>query len=98
MPIGAFTLLLAVGLTWLAMVLTPAASRRIEEIRFRRSRTSSSRPSRPAQFTSPDSGETVLYAREVVGDELRDVFLQTQQGDRVSRRFSPSAAAASSIP
>ena len=35
-PIGAFTLLLAVGLTWLALVLTPAASRRIEEIRFQR--------------------------------------------------------------
>ena len=82
-PIGAFTLLLAVGLTWLALVLTPAASRRIEEIRFRRSRTSSSRPSRPAHSRRPDSGETVLYAREVVGDELRDVFLQTQQGDRV---------------
>ena len=25
----------------------------------------------------------MLYAREVVGDELRDVFLQTQQDDRV---------------
>ncbi len=33
-PIGAFTLLLAAGLAWLAFVSTQAASRRIEETRF----------------------------------------------------------------
>jgi lipopolysaccharide export system permease protein len=33
-PIGTFTLLLALGLSWLALVSTPAASQRIEEIRF----------------------------------------------------------------
>src|SRR5687768_11596849 len=33
-PIGAFALLLAIALTWLVMVWTPAASQRIEEIRF----------------------------------------------------------------
>ena len=82
-PIGAFTLLLAVGLTWLAMVLTPAASRRIEEIRFQAEQNVELTAIEAGTFTSPDSGETVLYAREVVGDELRDVFLQTQQGDRV---------------
>ncbi len=82
-PIGAFTLLLAVGLTWLAMVLTPAASRRIEEIRFSAEQNVELTAIEAGKFTSPDSGETVLYAREVVGDELRDVFLQTQQGDRV---------------
>jgi lipopolysaccharide export system permease protein len=38
----------------------------------------------PGKFTTPDSGATVLYAREVVGEELRDVFLQMQRDDEVA--------------
>jgi lipopolysaccharide export system permease protein len=83
-PIGAFTLLLAVGLTWLALVLTPAASRRIEEIRFSAEKSVELTAIEAGKFTTPDSGRTVLYAREVVGDELRDVFLQAQREDRVT--------------
>jgi lipopolysaccharide export system permease protein len=82
-PIGAFTLLLALGLTWLALVMTPAATRRIEEIRFSAEQNVELSAIEPGKFVSPDSGDTVLYAREVAGDELRDVFLETQQGDRV---------------
>jgi lipopolysaccharide export system permease protein len=82
-PIGALTLLLALGLTWLSLVSTPAASRRIEEIRFSAEQNVELSAIEPGKFVTPDSGETVIYAREVVGDELRDVFLQTQQGDRV---------------
>jgi lipopolysaccharide export system permease protein len=82
-PIGAFTLLLALGLAWLALVLTPEASRRIEEIRFSAEQNVELSAIEAGKFVSPDSGETVIYAREVLGDELRDVFLQTQQGDRV---------------
>jgi lipopolysaccharide export system permease protein len=82
-PIGAFTLLLALGLAWLALVLTPEATRRIEEIRFSAEQNVELSAIEAGKFVSPDSGKTVLYAREVVGDELRDVFLQTQQGDRV---------------
>jgi lipopolysaccharide export system permease protein len=82
-PIGTFTLLLAIGLTWLALVSTPAASRRIEEIRFSAQQNVELAAIEPGKFTSPDSGDTVLYAREVVGDELGEVFVETQQGDRV---------------
>jgi lipopolysaccharide export system permease protein len=82
-PIGSFTLVLALGLSWLALVSMPAASQRIEEIRFRAEQTVELAAIEPGVFTSPDSGDTVLYAREVVGDELHDVFLQTQQDDRV---------------
>ena len=92
-PIGAFTLLLALGLTWLAFVLTPAASRRIEEIRFSAEQNVELSAIEAGKFTSPDSGDTVLYAREVVGDELRDVFLQTQRG-RSGHRGSRGARAA----
>ncbi len=83
-PIGAFTLLLAAGLTWLALVSTPAASRRIEEIRFSARQNVELSAIQAGTFTSPDSGETVIHAREVVGDELHNVFLQTQRGERVS--------------
>jgi lipopolysaccharide export system permease protein len=83
-PIGAFTLLLALGLTWLALVLTPTASRRIAEIRFSAEQNVELSAIEAGKFLSPDSGQTVIYAREVVGDELRDVFLQTQQGERVA--------------
>ena len=83
-PIGAFTLLLAVGLTWLSLELTPAASRRIEEIRFSAKQNAELTAIEPGKFTSPDAGSTVLYAREVTGDELRGVFLQAQRDDEVS--------------
>jgi lipopolysaccharide export system permease protein len=83
-PIGAFTLLLAIGLAWLALVLTPEASQRIEQIRFAAKQNVELSAIEPGKFVSPDSGDTVIYAREVVGDELRDVFLQTQQDERVS--------------
>lgn len=82
-PVCAFTALLAGGLAWLAFVATPDASRQIEEIRYRAEQNVQLSAIEPGKFTSPDSGDTVLYPREVVGDELRDLFLQTQQGDRV---------------
>jgi lipopolysaccharide export system permease protein len=82
-PVGVLTLLLVVCTGWLSLVLTPAASRQIEEIRFEADQHVELSAIEPGRFTSPDSGDTVVYAREVVGDELRDVFLQRQQGDRV---------------
>src|SRR5690606_18825598 len=81
-PIGTLTLLLAIGLAWLAMVLTPEATRRIEEIRFSAEQNVELSAIEPGKFVSPDSGATVLYAEEVVGDELHDVFLQTQRDER----------------
>jgi lipopolysaccharide export system permease protein len=82
-PIGALTVLLAAGLAWLAFVSTPEASQRIEAIRFRAEQSVELAAIEAGKFTSPDSGDTVLYAREVVGDELHDVFLETQQDERV---------------
>lgn len=82
-PVSAFAALLAAILAWLALVATPDASRRIEDIRYRAGQNVELSAIEPGKFTSPDSGETVLYPREVVGEELHDVFLETQQGDRV---------------
>ncbi|HEX7238327.1 MAG TPA: LPS export ABC transporter permease LptF [Gammaproteobacteria bacterium] len=83
-PIGAFTLLLALALAWLSLELMPAAVRRIEEIRFSAKQNVELTAVEPGKFTSPDAGSTVLYVREVSGDELRDVFLQTQRDEEVT--------------
>jgi lipopolysaccharide export system permease protein len=82
-PVGVLTLLLVAVAGWLSLVMTPAASRQIEEIRFRAGQQVELSAIEPGRFTSPDSGDTVLYAREVVGEELRDVFLQRVSGERV---------------
>jgi lipopolysaccharide export system permease protein len=82
-PIGVLTGALAAGLAWLSLSTTPAANQRIEEIRFTADRTVELTAIEPGRFSSPDSGDTVLYPREVIGDELRDVFLESQEGDRV---------------
>ena len=82
-PIGALMVLLAAGLAWLAFVSTPEANQRIEEIRFDAEQNVELSAIEAGKFTSPDSGDTVLYIREVVGDEWHDVFLETQQGERV---------------
>ncbi len=83
-PIGAFTLLVAIGLAWLALIATPAASRRIQEIRFNAEQNVELTVVEPGKFTTPDAGDTVLYARDVVGEELRDIFLQANRDDRIS--------------
>jgi lipopolysaccharide export system permease protein len=82
-PVTVLTALLAAGLSWLALLTTPEASRRIEEIKFAAEQELEFDALEAGRFTTPDSGDTVLYPRDVVGDELLDVFLQRQQGDRV---------------
>jgi lipopolysaccharide export system permease protein len=82
-PVLTLTVVLAGASTWLALFLAPAASSRIEEIKFRAEQDMQLGALEAGKFTSPDSGRTVLYAREVLGDELHDVFLEHQRGDRV---------------
>jgi lipopolysaccharide export system permease protein len=82
-PIGLLTFALAAAATWLVLFQTPAAARRIVEIRDEAREAVQLNALEPGQFASPDSGDTVLYAREVEGDELRDVFLERQYDDRV---------------
>jgi len=82
-PVLTLTVVLAAVLSWLSLVLTPGASARIEGIKRKAEQEMQLGALEPGKFMSPDAGETVLYPREVVGDELHDVFLQHQQGDRV---------------
>src|SRR5690606_35682449 len=82
-PIGLLTLLLAAVMSWLALVETPAASRRIEQIKLEAQEALSISVIEAGKFASPDSGNTVVYAREVDGDRLAGVFAQQHVGERV---------------
>jgi lipopolysaccharide export system permease protein len=82
-PIGVLTILLAALMAWLAFVKAPDASRRIEEIRFAAREALDLGIIQPGRFTSPDSGRTVVYVRDVVDDELRGVFIERERNDRV---------------
>jgi lipopolysaccharide export system permease protein len=82
-PIGMLAIALAAGASWLALRETPEATRRIEQIKFQAKEALELAVLEPGRFTTPDEGETVLYAQHVEGDELREVFLQRQEGERV---------------
>jgi len=82
-PIGLLALLLAAGTSWLALVQTPSAIRRIEEIKTEAREALQVSVIEAGKFASPDSGETVVYARDVRDDELTGVFLQRHVGERI---------------
>lgn len=82
-PIGLLSLLLAAATSWLSLVQTPSAIRRIEEIKIEAQEALQVSVIEAGKFASPDSGETVVYARDVRGDELAGVFLQRHVGERI---------------
>ncbi len=82
-PISLLTMALFVSVAWLALKQTPDASRSIEEIRLRAQEELELGVLESGKFTSPDSGDTIIYAREVVGEEIREVFIEHQEDERV---------------
>lgn len=82
-PILLLALLLASGVAWLALVETPEATARIEQIRFEAREAMELGALEAGAFTTPDQGRTVIYPREVEGDMLRDVFIEREHDDRV---------------
>ena len=82
-PISVLTVMLVLSIAWLALVRTPDAARQIEEIRFQAREELQLGVLESGKFTSPDSGETVVYAREVIGEEIYDVFLESHEEERV---------------
>jgi lipopolysaccharide export system permease protein len=80
-PMLALVIALAALLSWLALVRTPDALREIEQIRREARASLELGVIEPGVFTTPDQGLTTLYAREVVADEMRDVFVHRRTGD-----------------
>jgi lipopolysaccharide export system permease protein len=90
-PVGTLALVLGALVAWLALVQTPEAMRQIERIRVEARTTLGLGVLEPGKFTVADSGGTVIYGREVVGDEIRDVFLQREREDRIVVILAESA-------
>jgi len=82
-PIGLLTTALAALIAWLSLVQSPEASRRIEAIRDAAQEALELGVLEAGRFTTPDSGDTVIYAREVVNSEIRDVFVEHENDERV---------------
>jgi lipopolysaccharide export system permease protein len=82
-PVGVLTAVLATFTGWLVFAQTPEAERRIEEIRLAARESNDLGGLEGGKFTMTDSGGTVLYAREVEGNQLRGVFVQGERNGRV---------------
>ena len=82
-PVLTLTVGLAAVLAWFSLFLNPAASARIDAIKRKAQQEMHLGALEPGKFMSPDSGNSVIYPREVVDNELRGVFFEHQQGDRV---------------
>src|SRR5690606_32255121 len=82
-PIGVLAIVLAAGVSWLALDQAPQAMQRIEEIRFAAREAVRLDVLAPGQVTSPDSGDTIVYARAVSGDRIDGVFVHSMADERV---------------
>jgi lipopolysaccharide export system permease protein len=82
-PVLTLTVALVAVLAWFSLFLNPAASARIDAIKQRAQQEMHLGALEPGKFMSPDSGNSVIYPREVVDNELRGVFFEHQQGERV---------------
>ena len=80
-PISLLTGALAIGLTWLSLFRTPDATREIEDIKARAAEELELGVLQAGQFTTPGSGDTVIYAEEVVGTEIRGVFVEHEDDE-----------------
>jgi len=75
-PISILTGVLAIALAWLSLFRTPDAIREIEDIKERAQEELELGVLQAGQFTTPGSGDTVIYAEEVVDTEIRNVFVE----------------------
>ena len=77
-PVGLMSLLVASGITWLALVKAPEASRIIEEIRAQAQDEMELGVLTPGRFSSVDGGETIVYVTEVdeLTGDLLGVFIE----------------------
>jgi lipopolysaccharide export system permease protein len=82
-PVALLALLLAAAISWLSLVQTPNAIRQIEDVKIAAREAMQLSVLEPGKFATPDSGGTVVYSRDVRGEQLHDVFLQRQDGDRI---------------
>jgi len=78
-PLFALAMILALFVGWLALVVSPAAIRDIQDLGEEARRQASLDLLEPGRFVSFDGGRAVLYAQSASGDgRLHNVFVQRQ--------------------
>ena len=82
-PISVLTVLLSGSVAWLALVQTPDAARAIEDIKQLAEEELELGILESGKFTTPDSGDTIIYAKEVTGEVIHDVFIEHQDDEQV---------------
>ncbi|MEE8305805.1 MAG: LPS export ABC transporter permease LptF [Gammaproteobacteria bacterium] len=84
-PLLLLASIMFIGLSWIALEEGPAAVRSVAGLELRAKQELELGFLQAGRFTTPDGGDTVIYAREV-GDDGRigDVFIQRREGDLVS--------------
>jgi lipopolysaccharide export system permease protein len=83
LPIGLLSLGLAGGVAWLSLLVAPAANLAIERIQFQARAASELGTMVAGRFNEFDDGRIVLYAREVDGNQLRGVFMQSESDGQI---------------
>ena len=84
-PLLLLASILFAGLSWISLEQGPAAVRAIEGLELRAKQELELGFLQAGRFTTPDGGDTVIYAREVSDDgRIGDVFIQRREGDLVT--------------
>jgi lipopolysaccharide export system permease protein len=81
--IGGLSVAIAIGVGWIALFESPAASREVESIRFEAQAELELGALTPGRFTAVDAGTTVVYAADADQDVLRDVFIEREVDGRI---------------
>ena len=84
-PLLLLAVLLAGGIAWLSLQQAPAAVQAIEDLELRARQELQLALLEAGRFTTPDGGETVIYAQSVDSlGRIEDVFIQRRDGDQVA--------------
>jgi lipopolysaccharide export system permease protein len=91
-PVLSLTIVLAGLLAWLALVMTPHAAQRVQELRGTALRDAQFGNLEPGRFRTVGGAGVVFYAAAVENDgTLRDVFVKRNVGDRIEIAVARSA-------
>jgi lipopolysaccharide export system permease protein len=82
-PIGLLSVILALVVSWLALVAAPAASLEVEQIRQQAQTEMELGALTPGRFSTVDGGTMVVYAADSRGDVLLGVFIEREIDGRI---------------
>ncbi len=92
-PIALLALFLAAVVAWLALTAGPTAYREVKKITDEAKRNADLTVLAPGRFTAFGSDKAIVYAEEVTeSGQLKNVFVQRREGDRVTVVIAARAA------